>query len=199
MAQDPYRYFRIEARELAEQLGTGVLDVERDPSDPELVARLLRLAHTLKGAARVVKQASIAEHAHAIEDLLVPCREGGRAVAPDQVTALLELVDAVAGCVAAIPPAEPAPAPQEAAQPVAKSQPEHTEPLVAIRPEASDVDELLDAIGDTQARLPPLRRYASALEHARQRVELLAALVARGTAYSPADTARSRAIGAEIC
>ena len=45
MTQDPYKYFRIEARELVDQLGTTTLELEREPS-PELVARLLRLAHT---------------------------------------------------------------------------------------------------------------------------------------------------------
>jgi two-component system, chemotaxis family, sensor kinase CheA len=54
MKRDPYRYFRIEARELLEGLSQGVLQLERGPASPELVARLLRLAHTLKGASRVV-------------------------------------------------------------------------------------------------------------------------------------------------
>ena len=34
--------------------------------------RLLRLAHTLKGAARVVRQSEIANLAHLLEDVLVP-------------------------------------------------------------------------------------------------------------------------------
>src|SRR5438105_1389492 len=75
MAKDPYKYFRVEARELADQLSTGILDLERGAAAPEIVPRLLRVAHTLKGAAGVVKQIEIAEAAHAIEDVLVPFRE----------------------------------------------------------------------------------------------------------------------------
>ena len=59
MAQDPYRYFRVEARELAEQLGQGVLDLEKGQGGTEGVARLLRVAHTLKGAARVVRRVAV--------------------------------------------------------------------------------------------------------------------------------------------
>lgn len=75
MTKDPYRYFRIEARELLDGLNQGVLRLEKDAFDPDLVTQLLRLAHTLKGAARVVKQQRLAELAHALEDILVPCRE----------------------------------------------------------------------------------------------------------------------------
>ncbi|HZE90880.1 MAG TPA: Hpt domain-containing protein, partial [Rhizobacter sp.] len=75
MAKDAYKYFRVEARELLEQLGKSALDLEKGVGAAELVPRLLRLAHTLKGAARVVKQPEIAESAHRIEDALAPWRE----------------------------------------------------------------------------------------------------------------------------
>src|SRR5687768_3257578 len=51
MARDPYKYFRVEAHELLEQLGQGALELEKGAPAPDAVARLLRLAHTLKGAA----------------------------------------------------------------------------------------------------------------------------------------------------
>ena len=75
VGNDPYRYFRIEARELLEGLGHGVLQLE-EGATPDVTQKLLRLAHTLKGAARVVKQPRIAEQAHAIEDALAPLRDG---------------------------------------------------------------------------------------------------------------------------
>ena len=77
MAQDPYQYFRVEARELLDGLTQGILQLEKGPSTPpsEGVARLLRLAHTLKGAARVVKQPRIAERAHTVEGILTTHRE----------------------------------------------------------------------------------------------------------------------------
>ncbi len=73
-AKDPYRYFRVEGRELHGGLAEGALALEKG-GGAEAVQRLLRLAHTLKGAARVVRQTGIADEAHAIEELLAPLRD----------------------------------------------------------------------------------------------------------------------------
>lgn len=95
MAKDPYRYFRVEARELLEQLGQGLLGLERgEPSKPQ-IAGLLRLAHTLKGAARVVKQREIADAAHAIEGELAPWRDSGLAVPRPYIDKILALLDSI--------------------------------------------------------------------------------------------------------
>ena len=75
MAQDPYKYFRPEARDLLDQFAKGILDLEKSGTSATAIQRLLRLAHTLKGAARVVKQSEIADRAHAIEDALSPLRD----------------------------------------------------------------------------------------------------------------------------
>ena len=61
--KDKYRYFRVEARELLEGLTRGILELERAPDDRSAVARLLRLAHTLKGAARGIGAFSLADAA----------------------------------------------------------------------------------------------------------------------------------------
>jgi len=58
---DPYRYFRVEAAEILEQLQKGLLELERGAPATDTIPMLLRLAHTLKGAARVVKQKGIAD------------------------------------------------------------------------------------------------------------------------------------------
>src|SRR6266852_679601 len=102
MAQDPYKYFRVEARELLDQLGRCVLDLEKSPSASDLVARLLRLAHTLKGAARVVKQREIADHSHAVEDVLALYRETPGPVPRDRIDVLLKLVDGIGKSIAGL-------------------------------------------------------------------------------------------------
>jgi two-component system, chemotaxis family, sensor kinase CheA len=53
--KDQYKYFRIEAREVLEGLNQAVLDLERGERGKDLVGRLLRFAHKLKGASRVVR------------------------------------------------------------------------------------------------------------------------------------------------
>ena len=60
---------------MLDQMQRGVLELERGTTSREIVPRLLRLAHTLKGAARVVRQREIADRAHEIEDVLVPLRD----------------------------------------------------------------------------------------------------------------------------
>ena len=90
MARDPYRYFRVEARELIEGLTQGVLELEKGSTAPDLVRRLLRLAHTLKGAARVVKQSSIADLAHTAEGLLTSHRDGAATLSGERASELYD-------------------------------------------------------------------------------------------------------------
>src|SRR6266852_3535169 len=97
MAKDQYKYFRIEARELLEGLNQGVLELERGGSQKDVLARLLRLAHTLKGASRVVKQPGIAECAHAIEDAFAPYRDGHELIPQEHTNQVLGLLDTTGG------------------------------------------------------------------------------------------------------
>jgi len=111
VAKDPYRFFRVEARDLLRQMSEAVLAAEQG-SVPDLAPRMLRLAHTLKGAASVVRQPAIAAQAHAIEDLLTPLRDSGEAPDRAGIDALLALIDAAGDAISALdaPAASPAPA-----------------------------------------------------------------------------------------
>src|SRR5579871_4006987 len=119
MAQDPYRYFRPEARNLLDQFAQGILELERSGAGAAAVQRLLRLAHTLKGAARVVRQSAIAERAHAIEGALAPFRDGGR-IARENIDVILAHLDEIESQVVTLVPGEDIPGagrPAPAAQP----------------------------------------------------------------------------------
>ncbi len=199
MTQDPLRYFRIEARELVDQISASVLDLDQQPG-PDQVARLLRFAHTLKGAARVVKQQEIADRAHEFEEVLVPHRDESTPVlAADQMRELLRLNDEIAGYVDALsgPRAEATPPPVAVAVAVAVAEP--TEPDVVTMPVATmpveqaaalgaeaaasspqpertptaDLDELLDAIGEASSRIAPLREGGRMLARLHRNVETL--------------------------
>src|SRR5258708_11528718 len=101
-SRDKYKYFRIESRELLEGLSQGMLELEKGSPGKDLVGRILRLAHTLKGASRVVQQPEIAEIAHAIEDIFAPYREQMDAVPPEQVNQALGMLDTIAARVASL-------------------------------------------------------------------------------------------------
>jgi two-component system chemotaxis sensor kinase CheA len=169
MARDPYKYFRVEAVELAEQLGQGVLDLEKR-AEPELVARLLRWAHTLKGAARVVKQLEIAEQAHALEDVLAPHRDSAGTVPRERIDALLAIVDRIVEGIALL---SPAPA---AATPEARPVPDDA--LRTVRAEVAEVDALLEGVREAHAHLGVVRRNHGSLERARRLTDLLAGQLA---------------------
>lgn len=166
MADDPYKYFRIEARELIEHIQKAALELEKQPR-PETIALILRHAHTLKGAARVVRQAAIADRAHAIEDRLAPVRDNTRVTA-EHVRGVLALVDEIQGHVAALAvPGEPA-APTRAPRTIDEPAP------IVVRAELVDMDALLDGIVETSTRVEALRASAESLERVRQLAELLA-------------------------
>jgi two-component system chemotaxis sensor kinase CheA len=167
MAQDPYKYFRIEAKELLDQLNRGVLDLEKGAVAKASVPRLLRLAHTFKGAARVVKQIEIADATHAIEEALAPFREIDGSVPRERTDAVLRLLDDIGGRLAAIgsPPAtesvrRDAPVPQDA--------------LKTLRADVAEFDAMLDGIAEVHAQVGILRRAVVSLETAGRLADLLA-------------------------
>ena len=175
MSQDPYRYFRVEARELLDQLGKTVLELERGPS-PELVARLLRIAHTLKGAARVVKQPEIADRAHALEDAVAVVRGSAAPVTRGGIDRLLALVDEMNARVAALG--------QEAGGVGRPAQPE--EPARSTAADIGELDELLDGVTELHAQLAPVRRALEGVERAQRLADLVVDQLASARLQAPA-------------
>ena len=161
MTTDPYKYFRVEARELLEGLTQGALEVEKGAADRSIVGRLLRLAHTLKGASRVVKQPAMAELAHSVEDILSPFRDletpPPKEVAPpmlhllDQIGAGLENLDR--------PPAGGvAPPPKAVAE----------ESLEMVRVDVDEVEGVLSGLSEAAVLLRQVQTQAETLNRARR-------------------------------
>jgi two-component system chemotaxis sensor kinase CheA len=171
MARDPYRYFRVEARELLDQLGKGALELDKGAAAPELIALMLRLAHTLKGAARVVKQREIADHAHAIEDALAPFRENDIAVSRDEIEATLKALDGITLAVAALalkPQSERA-----AGDPGAAMDGIPSGPLATVTTNIDEMDALLENLSEASVQASALRRELAPLQRSRRLVQLL--------------------------
>ena len=185
---DPYKYFRVEARELADQLGQGVLELEKGSEGA--MAQLLRAAHTLKGAARVVKQPRIAEHAHAIEGALAPLRDGSQPVTRETIQKLLERVDEISSAVATLDGSPEVK--QELAPGIAE------EPLRILRADASELDVLLEGISESFVQLNSMRAGLGVLQRLRSVSAGLVEQVARADSEFPdarasTDPARVRA------
>jgi len=194
MAGDPYRYFRIEGRELADQLAKGALDLEKDARSLDLVPHLLRLAHTLKGAARVVKQTEIADLAHSIEGTLAEFRDGDERLPRERIDALLKFVDSIAERLGRLtPPAE--------AEGDAAARPPVEEPFRTVRAEIAEMDVLLDGMAEAHVRLASMRGSMASLERARHLAELLDEQLGSGRSAQPGGesvSTKQRALAEEL-
>jgi two-component system chemotaxis sensor kinase CheA len=176
MAQDPYKYFRPEARDLVDQFAKGILELEKDGSNAAAVQQLLRLAHTLKGAARVVKQAEIADRAHAIEDTLSPFRESAAGIAREHIDTILEHLDEISSRIAALTSTA------NAEIPVARKS-EPAESSRTVRTDIAEADAVLEGVAETHALLNGLRGATQGIEQARHLADrLLAQIAPSGTA-----------------
>jgi two-component system sensor histidine kinase and response regulator WspE len=87
--------FRIEAESQTAVLSSGLLAIESDAgaSGPEALEPMMRAAHSLKGAARIVGVDAAVRVAHAMEDVFVAAQKGTIAIGPAQVDVLLRAVD----------------------------------------------------------------------------------------------------------
>jgi two-component system chemotaxis sensor kinase CheA len=169
MAKDPYRYFRIEARELIDQLGKGVLELEQGERGAEQVGLLLRWAHTLKGAARVVRQAEIADLIHGVEEMLAPLRAPDMVLPRSTVDRLLSAFDQVSVRLAALPQpgADTAPA-SSAPATAAAPAPALDVPQRIVRADVLEVDVLLEGLGEISTELASMRRAIGTLDALRE-------------------------------
>lgn len=87
--------FQEEATDLLQRLNEGVISLEGDPGNCELVDQMLRDAHTLKGSARMVGLIDISDIAHRLEDAMVSIRDGGMAYTKDMSDAFFEALDVI--------------------------------------------------------------------------------------------------------
>lgn len=161
MADDPYRYFRVEAKELLDELTKGALHLDKGVSPASSATEMLRHAHTLKGAARIVRQREIADHAHAIEEVLDPFRDSSDAMPRDRLDAILGLLDDIGTLIKQLPfPDTTATATSERSQPETSAR--------TIRAEIGEIDVLLDGVGEAHARLGALQNELHGIERVRE-------------------------------
>ena len=88
--------FRLEADTQTALLSTGILAIERLELSPLTIEAMMRAAHSLKGAARIVGVEPAVEVAHALEDCFVAAGRGEIHVRPEHADLLLSCVDFLA-------------------------------------------------------------------------------------------------------
>ncbi|WP_375691139.1 chemotaxis protein CheA [Pseudooceanicola sp. LIPI14-2-Ac024] len=92
---DSLAMFRFEARQLAESLEAGLLDLRARPTDMVLIDGVFRDLHTLKGSGGMFGQAEMARFLHDFETTFEAVREGSIAVSDDLIALSLKARDHV--------------------------------------------------------------------------------------------------------
>ena len=81
--------FRIEVENYTKLLEKGLVEIEQDQT-PEKVEPLMRAAHSIKGAARIVGLDLVVTLAHAMEDILSAAQHGKMNLTSDHIDMLLQ-------------------------------------------------------------------------------------------------------------
>ncbi|MCC6127300.1 MAG: chemotaxis protein CheW [Pirellulales bacterium] len=87
--------FRAELDTHSAALGAGLLSLEKEPNQPKCVEGLMRAAHSIKGAAKIVGFAAAVKVAHLLEDCFVAAQAGQIRLGSEAVDVLLRGVDAL--------------------------------------------------------------------------------------------------------
>lgn len=85
--------FRLEADNNCKILTENLLSLEQDPRASEPLEALMRAAHSIKGAARIVELDRIVLLAHAMEDIFVGAQQGAIQLDSGHIDKLLKGVD----------------------------------------------------------------------------------------------------------
>ncbi len=85
--------FLDESRESLQALNASLLDLERDPSDPEPLTVIFRVAHSLKGMSATMGFEAMARLTHRMEEVLAAMRDDGAPVTPAITDALFACLD----------------------------------------------------------------------------------------------------------
>jgi two-component system sensor histidine kinase and response regulator WspE len=85
--------FQIEAEEQCRLLYSNLLELEKEATNQEIIESLMRAAHSLKGAARIINLTHGVNLAHALEDVFVAGQKGSVLFNSENIDALLKGVD----------------------------------------------------------------------------------------------------------
>ncbi len=187
--------FREEVRSHTASLSEGLLRLESAPADPQLLEGLMRAAHSIKGAARIVGLDAAVRLAHAVEDAFVAAQQGRLHVRPADVDVFLRATDILAGLAAVSDEALPGWASSHEAaigeltarlatlgQPAAPiaEVPAEAAPAPAeavVRVTAGSLTRLMSLAGESLVQARWLQPFATALHKLKKREDHLAGLL----------------------
>ena len=99
---DIIQEFLVESHENLDQLDRDLVSLEEQPQSRELVSRIFRTIHTIKGTSGFLAFTNLESVTHAGESLLSRLRDGTQPVTADTISTLLAMVDSVRSLLASI-------------------------------------------------------------------------------------------------
>lgn len=94
--------FLIEAFEMVDQLDQDLVELESNPEDLELLNRIFRVAHTIKGSSSFLNFDILTSLTHNMEDVLNKARRGELKITPDVMDVVLLSIDLMKALLQAI-------------------------------------------------------------------------------------------------
>ncbi|MEV6629850.1 chemotaxis protein CheA [Actinoplanes sp. NPDC051470] len=94
--------FLMESHENLDQIDRDLVELEQEPNSRDLISRIFRAIHTIKGTSGFLAFGRLETLAHAGESLLSKLRDGVMPVTPQTITTLLATIDGVRSLLAEI-------------------------------------------------------------------------------------------------
>lgn len=91
--QEILQDFLIEAFEMIEQLDQDLVELEQRPEDLDLLNRIFRVAHTIKGSSSFLNFDVLTKLTHHMEDVLNKARHGDLKITPEIMDIVLASID----------------------------------------------------------------------------------------------------------
>ncbi len=88
--------FKLEIETQVNVLNEGILALENDLKDIEQIDTLMRAAHSIKGAARIVQIEAVVQLSHIMEDCFIAAKEGKLPLESNHLDVFFESVDMIA-------------------------------------------------------------------------------------------------------
>jgi len=199
----PLELFRQELEDQVAILNQALLDLEVDPANADGFDRLMRAAHSVKGAARIVGLHDLEALAHAFEDTLVAVRDGRLFLSQALLSRLFTIVDCletIQGCAPAEMPGwidsqrpvleawarslmtgssddAPVAAPAEALAPSGEPTQGPPAPERVVRVDADQLNRIMALAGESLVEAKWLQPFADSLAQLKDRQNEMVALV----------------------
>jgi len=94
-SDDIVKEFLVESYENLDRLDRDLIELEKHPSDREVLASVFRTIHTIKGTSGFLAFSKLEAVTHVGENLLARLRDGQLRLNPEIATGLLAMVDVV--------------------------------------------------------------------------------------------------------